>query len=182
VSCGARGLNQCGGDAPEAGFTVRAADGRCEPRPRAQVPRVGEPGDLAYLGDDQHRGVAPDTTNLGEDLNAVVGLRSLLDLLGRLGVSRSKSQISDIRLSSRRRGASRNCSWARNSRPPLPNRSECSRVTPCLARIACTRFLTWRRPRPSSPGLRRSPGCAVGERGGCHTRCPRVARRATPQP
>src|ERR1700684_375883 len=70
---------------PEACFAVGAADGGCESGPRAEVRRVGDPVDLADLGDDQHRGVAANTSNLGEDVDAVVGFRSLLDLLGGLG-------------------------------------------------------------------------------------------------
>jgi hypothetical protein len=39
-----------------------------------------EAGDLADLGDDQHRRVAPDTADLGEHVDAVIGLGALLDL------------------------------------------------------------------------------------------------------
>ena len=86
----------------------------------------------------QHRGVAPDAANLSEHVDAIVGLGALVDLVSGGLDSRSKSQISEIRLSSRRRGASRSSS---DSRPPLPNKSECAVAVPCLARIACTRFL-----------------------------------------
>ena len=56
-------------------------------------------------------------------------------------ISRSKSAISDIRLSSRRREPSGSSRPARNSRPALPNRSECSGRIPWRANRACTRFL-----------------------------------------
>ena len=39
-----------------------------------------EAGDVADLGDHQHRGAAPDTTDLAEHLDSVIGLRALLDL------------------------------------------------------------------------------------------------------
>ena len=47
------------------------------------MPGGGEPVDVADLGDDQHRGVAADAADLGEHVDAVVGLGALLDLGGR---------------------------------------------------------------------------------------------------
>jgi len=49
------------------------------------VAGVGEALDLADLGDDQHRGVAANPADLRQDVDAVVGLRPLLNLDGRLG-------------------------------------------------------------------------------------------------
>jgi hypothetical protein len=45
---------------------------------------LGKRRDVADLGDDQHRGVAPDATDLGEHVDAVVGLGALVDLAGGL--------------------------------------------------------------------------------------------------
>ncbi len=42
-----------------------------------------EASDVADLGDDEHRDVAADTTDLREHLDVGIGLRALLDLLGR---------------------------------------------------------------------------------------------------
>ena len=68
----------------EPGLAVAAADGRCQAGPRAQVASAGEAGDVADLGDDEHRGVAADAADLAEHVDAVVGLGALLDLGGRL--------------------------------------------------------------------------------------------------
>ena len=46
------------------------------------MPGGREAGDVADLGDDQHRGVAPDAADLAQHVDAVIGLRSLLDLAG----------------------------------------------------------------------------------------------------
>jgi hypothetical protein len=48
----------------EAGFAVRAADGRREPCPLAQVLGGRESFDVADFGDDQQRGVAADPADL----------------------------------------------------------------------------------------------------------------------
>jgi hypothetical protein len=45
------------------------------------VARAGEALDLADLGDDQHRDVAPDPTDLGQHLDARVVLCEPVDLL-----------------------------------------------------------------------------------------------------
>jgi hypothetical protein len=41
-----------------------------------------EPVDVADLGDDQHRGVAPNAADLGQHVDAIIGLGALLDLGG----------------------------------------------------------------------------------------------------
>ena len=46
------------------------------------MPGGREAGDVADLGDDQHRGVAPDPADLGQHVDAIISFRSLLDLLG----------------------------------------------------------------------------------------------------
>jgi hypothetical protein len=43
-------------------------------RPRAQVAGGRKAGDVADLGDDQHRGVAADAADLAEHVDAVIGL------------------------------------------------------------------------------------------------------------
>jgi hypothetical protein len=44
----------------------------------------GEARDVADLGDDQHRGVAPDAADLGEPVDAVIGLGALVNFAGGL--------------------------------------------------------------------------------------------------
>jgi len=73
----AAGRRALAGDVPQPGFAVGAADGRREPRPRAQMAGGGEARHVADLGDDQHRGVAPDAADLAEHLDALVGLRAI---------------------------------------------------------------------------------------------------------
>src|SRR5207248_7922416 len=43
---------------------------------------VGNRGDLADLGDDQHRGVAPDAADLAKHVDALVDLGTSVDLAG----------------------------------------------------------------------------------------------------
>ena len=67
------------------------------------MPGGREAGDVADLGDDQHRGVAPDAADLAEHVTRSSALaRASISRVVAV-ISRSKSQISDIRLSSRRR-------------------------------------------------------------------------------
>ena len=70
------------GDVPQARPAVGAADGRRQPRPRAQMPGRREACDVADLGDDQHRRVAPNPADLTEHSDALVGLRASVDLAG----------------------------------------------------------------------------------------------------
>jgi hypothetical protein len=46
---------------------------------------AGEAGDVADLGDDQHRRVAPDAADLGQHVDAIIGLGALLDLARGVG-------------------------------------------------------------------------------------------------
>ena len=66
----------------EPGLAVGAADRRREPGPGAEVARAGEALDLADLGDDQHRDVAPDPTQLSQHLDARVVLCQPVDFCG----------------------------------------------------------------------------------------------------
>jgi hypothetical protein len=64
------------------------------------VPSRGESSDLADPGDDQDRGVAPDTTDLGENRHAVVVFGSLVDLFaggGDLAVKVVDGECDDAR-------------------------------------------------------------------------------------
>jgi hypothetical protein len=69
-------------DVAETGLAVGAADGRCQAGPRAQLARRGEAGNVAYLGDHQHRGVAPHAAELAEHLDPIVALGERVDLAG----------------------------------------------------------------------------------------------------
>jgi hypothetical protein len=64
----------------EAVQSVRAAHGRGEPGPGAEVTGRGEARDVADLGDHQHRDVAPDAADLAEHLDVGVGLGAPVDL------------------------------------------------------------------------------------------------------
>jgi hypothetical protein len=66
-------------------FAVGAADGGGEAGPGAQLAGAREPGDVADLGDDQHRGGAADATDLAEHLDVGILARARLDLDGGCG-------------------------------------------------------------------------------------------------
>ena len=68
------------GDVSQPGLAVGAADGGGEPGPRAEVPRVGEAGDVADFGDHQQRGVAADAADLAEHVDVGVLAGAPVDL------------------------------------------------------------------------------------------------------
>jgi hypothetical protein len=68
---------------PMRGLPSQAADSRRQSRPGAQMPRGRKARDVTDLG-DQHRGIAPNATDLGKHVDAVISLGALVDLAGRL--------------------------------------------------------------------------------------------------
>src|SRR5262249_20803293 len=68
------------GDVAEPGLAVGAADGRSQPRPGAEVAGAAEAGDVADLGDHEHRDVATDAADLTEHLDVGVFLSARVDL------------------------------------------------------------------------------------------------------
>jgi hypothetical protein len=79
--------------------------------------------DVADFGDREHRCVEADAADLGEGLDALVGLGAALDLArGDLAVEVSDQASVE---SSRRRDGGRSSSAWRNSRPRGPKVSAC---------------------------------------------------------
>jgi hypothetical protein len=88
----------------QAGAQVRAAHRRGHARPRAQPPRALKAGDVADLGDHEHRNVARDAADLAEHLD--VGSSSARASISRAvcSISREKSSIIARQTSTRSRG------------------------------------------------------------------------------
>ena len=129
------------GDVPEASFAVGAADRSGSVRPTAQVLGGWEPVDVADLGDDQHRGVAADPADLAQQLDALVGLRALVDLAGGGGDLAVEVADQPEQAVEPPAGSVGQLEGGEELAAGLPNRSACSGRIPWRASSACTRFL-----------------------------------------
>ena len=111
---------------------------------------AGKARDIADLGDDQHRGVAPDATDLSEHVDAIIGLGALVNLAG--GLLDLAVKVADQRHQAVQAPPRRVAQLQAGEKLAAALAEEVgvlARDAVCLARIACTRFLTAERIRVS---------------------------------